>query len=79
MQNKNKINERLIMVLRKMDEVLKRNSIYEFQNQINKILKFFISIQRELQGSVSNFNFSDSKLESSVNSNQQKSKFFGKF
>jgi len=75
MQDKNyKLNDRLIRVIRKIDEVLRRNSIYDFQEKINKILKFFISIQRDQLCSVSNF--SDTKYESNKNSNQSKSKFF---
>lgn len=72
-----KINERLIKVLRKIDEVLKRNEIYNLQEKINKILKFFISLQREIQCSVSNF--SDIKVDPIYNSSPSKSKFFGKF
>jgi hypothetical protein len=73
-------NTRLIKVLRKIDEVLKRNSIYGLQTKINKLIKFFISIQREHESSVSNFldNFnSNPKYNSCIS--PSKSKFFGKF
>merc|ERR1712151_507711 len=69
-----KINERLIKVLRKIDDILNRNDIYDLHLKISKILKFFISIQREVQGSVSDF--SHTKIEHIFNSSPSKSRFF---
>jgi hypothetical protein len=73
------VNKKLIKVVRKIDEILKRNSIYELQEKINKILKFFISIEREQEKSVTSFlDLINSNNEYNSTSKQSKSKFFGK-
>ena len=50
-----KTNEKIMKVLKKMDEVLNRHGIYQYQDRISKIHKILLSIQRHSESSVSNF------------------------
>jgi len=47
--------DRIVNVLRKMDEILNRKGILNYQDRIFKIIKFLMNLQRNSNNYVSNF------------------------
>lgn len=53
---KGSTNDKIIRILKRMDEVLSKNNFYQYQERIHRIYKTLISIERHEGCFVSNFN-----------------------
>lgn len=62
--------ERIINVLRKMDEVLNRKGILQYQDRIMKIVKYLIKLQRSSINYVSNFSANNLEEKMQVDTTQ---------
>lgn len=68
--------EPTIRVLRKMDEVLNRKGILQYQDRMLKIIKFLIKLERNSINCVSNFSANNQGIKMQEDFNQGKLKFF---
>lgn len=68
----------IIKVLRKMDEVLNRKGIFQYQDRMYNIIKYLIKLERNSINYVSNFsaNNQEMKMQADVNKGKLSSTLF---
>lgn len=75
-------SDKIMKVLKKMDEVLTRKGIYQYQERMVKIHKILLTIERHNCSKVSNFsahNFEDKEKQQKEKGDSKGIKFFSDF
>lgn len=71
----NSFYQSITKVLRKMDEVLNRKGIPQFQDRIVKIVNFLIKLERDSINCVSNFSANNQEIKKQIDLNLGKKVF----